>query len=271
MPSRILLILIDGLRPDALTLASCPAIEGLLGSGASTLSARSVVPSMTLPCHMSLALSVPPDRHGLFENQWQQPLVSHPGLFEVVRHASLKASMVYNWAPLRMMAMAESLHFSWFLDCLREEDGDRRVTDAARDHLRHDEPDFAFVYLGSVDIAGHDHGFLSDRYLRQVERIDDCVAGLIEAHPTEGHLLLHSDHGGHDWTHGTEEPEDMTIPWVITGPGVLPGHAICSEVSLLDTAPTVAHLLGLPAPPEWEGAFVLEAFEDSFRPRDATG
>lgn len=270
MPSRILLILIDGLRPDALTLASCPAIEGLLGSGASTLSARSVVPSMTLPCHMSLALSVP-DRHGLFENQWQQPLVSHPGLFEVVRHASLKASMVYNWAPLRMMAMAESLHFSWFLDCLREEDGDRRVTDAARDHLRHDEPDFAFVYLGSVDIAGHDHGFLSDRYLRQVERIDDCVAGLIEAHPTEGHLLLHSDHGGHDWTHGTEEPEDMTIPWVITGPGVLPGHAICSEVSLLDTAPTVAHLLGLPAPPEWEGAFVLEAFEDSFRPRDATG
>lgn len=260
MRSPVLLILVDGLRPDALALASCPSLEGLVQSGASTREARSVVPSMTLPCHMSLALSVPPDRHGIGENVWQAPLVSHPGLFEVIRHGGLRASMLYNWAPLRAMAQADSLYYSWFLDSLRHEDGDERVTDAAVQHLVKDEPDFAFVYLGTVDIAGHDHGFMSDRYLRQVERVDGCVGRLVAEHPARGHVLLHSDHGGHDWTHGTEEPEDMTIPWLITGPGVRAGHSLATEVSLLDTAPTVAHLLALSTPAEWEGTPVHEAF-----------
>ncbi len=271
MRSRVLLILVDGLRPEALSLASCPAMESLVGRGASTLSARSVMPTMTLPCHLSLSLSVPPERHGVLENLWQPPLVSHPGLFEVVRHGGLRASMLFNWAALRAIASADSLYFSWFLDCLGHEDGDDRVTDAAVRHIRADEPDFAFVYLGTADIAGHDHRFLSDRYLRQVERVDRCVERLVEAHPEEGHVLLHSDHGGHDWTHGTDEPEDMTIPWILTGPEVRPGHHLSTPVTLLDTAPTVAHLLNVPAPPEWEGTIVQEAFAslDSERTPDA--
>ena len=260
MRSRILLILVDGLRPEALSLAACPAMGSLIAQGASTLSARSVVPTMTLPCHMSLVLSVPPERHGVLENLWQPPLVSHPGLFEVVRHGGLRASMVFNWAALRAMAGADSLYFSWFLDCLAHDDGDDRVTDAAERHMRRDEPDFAFVYLGTADIAGHEHRFLSDRYLRQVERVDRCVERLVAAHPVEGHVLVHSDHGGHDWTHGTDEPEDITIPWILKGPGVHSGFTLEAAVSLLDTAPTVAHLLGLPSPPEWEGSIVHEAF-----------
>ena len=270
MRSRVLLILVDGLRPEALSLASCPAINDLIARGASTLTATSVMPTMTLPCHTSLVLSVPPERHGIVENLWQPPLVSHPGLFEVVRYASLRASMLYNWAPLRNIAQPESLYFSWFLDCLSREDGDERVADAAVRHIQRDEPDFAFVYLGTADIAGHDHRFLSERYLRQVERIDGCVGRLLAAHPREGHVVLHSDHGGHDWTHGTDEPEDMTIPWILSGPGVRSGATIESPVSLLDSAPTVAHLLGLPAPLEWEGRVVHEAFDaSSLGPNDS--
>jgi arylsulfatase A-like enzyme len=77
----------------------------------------------------------------------------------------------------------------------------------------------------------------------------------------EGHVLLHSDHGGHDWTHGTDQPEDMTIPWILSGPRVRSGSTLDAPVSLLDSAPTVAHLLGLPAPLEWEGRVVEEALE----------
>jgi predicted AlkP superfamily pyrophosphatase or phosphodiesterase len=234
-------------------------MTSLVERGASCLSASSVMPTMTLPCHTSLFLSVPPERHGIVENLWRTPAVSHPGLFEVVRHASLRASMHYNWAPLRHMAAPESLYFSWFLDCLSREDGDDRVAEAAAVHIERDEPDFAFVYLGTADIAGHDHRFLGDRYLRQVERIDGCVGRLLAAHTNVGHVLLLSDHGGHEWTHGTDEPEDMTIPWVLAGPGVRSGETIDAPVSLLDTAPTIAHLLGLPAPDEWEGRVVHEA------------
>jgi hypothetical protein len=52
----------------------------------------------------------------------------------------------------------------------------------------------------------------------------------------------------------------MTIPWVLAGPGVRAGHALEGAVSLLDTAPTLAHLMGLTAHADWEGRVVAEAF-----------
>jgi arylsulfatase A-like enzyme len=83
---------------------------------------------------------------------------------------------------------------------------------------------------------------------------------LLPALPRDGHVLIQADHGGHDRTHGTEAPEDMTIPWVVAGPRVRPNHTIASEVSLLDTAPTLAHLLGLKPHAQWEGKVVAEIF-----------
>lgn len=52
--------------------------------------------------------------------------------------------------------------------------------------------------------------------------------------------------------------EDLTIPWIISGPGIRRSHQITSAVNIIDTAPTVAHLLGLPTPAEWSGRVVTE-------------
>ena len=51
----------------------------------------------------------------------------------------------------------------------------------------------------------------------------------------------------------------MTIPWLIASPRVRAGHEIQHAVSLLDTAPTLARLLNIPAAREWEGRCVDEA------------
>ena len=59
-----LFVMIDGLRPDALARIDCPTLTGLMERGASSLHATSVMPSITLPCHMSIFHSVPPTRHG---------------------------------------------------------------------------------------------------------------------------------------------------------------------------------------------------------------
>jgi arylsulfatase A-like enzyme len=52
----------------------------------------------------------------------------------------------------------------------------------------------------------------------------------------------------------------MTIPWLAAGPSIRAGHVIQTPVSLLDTAPTIAHMLGLKASPQWEGRCVDEIF-----------
>jgi len=72
-------------------------------------------------------------------------------------------------------------------------------------------------------------------------------------------IIITADHGGHGTTHGSRSFEDMTIPWIIAGPGVR--HAVlATNVNTTDTAATVAWALGLPLQPDWDGLPVLEAF-----------
>ena len=98
-------------------------------------------------------------------------------------------------------------------------------------------------------------------YLEQLERTDLAVGTILDALPADATVLLLSDHGGHDRIHGTDVPEDMTIPWMIAGPNIRSGHTIESPVTLIDTAPTLARVLGIKPDPEWEGQCVEEVFE----------
>jgi predicted AlkP superfamily pyrophosphatase or phosphodiesterase len=59
-PERVILFAVDGLRPDALLKAGPPEIRRLMAAGAHTMQARSVVPSVSLPCWVSVFYGVPP-------------------------------------------------------------------------------------------------------------------------------------------------------------------------------------------------------------------
>jgi arylsulfatase A-like enzyme len=128
-------------------------------------------------------------------------------------------------------------------------------------YIASDNPDFVFVYLSTADTAGHMYSWMSDGYLQQVERVDAAFGVLLEGIPTGSTILVHSDHGGHERTHGTDSPEDMLIPWLIMGPGIRQGHEIEAAVSLLDTAPTLAAIMDIPAHHDWEGNCISEIFE----------
>jgi arylsulfatase A-like enzyme len=53
----------------------------------------------------------------------------------------------------------------------------------------------------------------------------------------------------------------MTIPWMVSGPGICPGHRIGTPVRIIDTAPTIARLMQIPAHYSWEGEVPEEIFE----------
>lgn len=256
----VIFILIDGLRPDALHQAKTPTLDSLMQRGAYALTASSVMPSITLPCHMSIFHSVPPTRHGITTNTWMPMARPLPGLVEKAKDAGLRSSFFYNWEPLRNLSQPGSLSFAHFSDNLYSENGDAAIAEAAAEHIRKERPDFAFVYLGQVDIWGHGAGWMSAEYLAQVEHADCAVAQLVDACQSEDTLLIQSDHGGHDRTHGTDSPDDMQIPWMVVGPNIRQGLLIQQSVTLLDTAPTLARLLGITAHPEWEGTCVEEIF-----------
>jgi predicted AlkP superfamily pyrophosphatase or phosphodiesterase len=257
----VLFVMIDGLRPDAITPERCPTLTGLMARGAYTLRAQSVLPSVTLPCHMSIFHSVPPGRHGVTTNTWSPMARPLPGLVEAAHAAGRRCSFYYNWEPLRNLSQPDHLLHAYFRDNFHSPGGDHVIAGEAMRSLPVDQPDFAFVYLGTVDMAGHVSGWMSPRYLEQAGHVDGALGALLAVLPASAHVLVHADHGGHDRNHGTDSPEDMTIPWILAGPGVRAGHALQTPVSLLDTAPTLARLLDVQPDSQWEGKVIEEVFD----------
>jgi phosphopentomutase len=186
-----------------------------------------------------------------------------PGLVDQAQAAGKRCGFFYNWEQLRNLSRPGSLHCSCFRDNVYTDlvNGDQAIAAEAVRYLASDRPDFIFVYFGTVDTVGHLAGWMSKPYLAQLERVDGALGTLLDGLPAGSTILLQSDHGGHERTHGTDSPEDMTIPWLVTGPKIRRGYEITAPVSLLDTAPTLARLLDITPYPEWEGCCVEEIFE----------
>lgn len=256
----VVFIMIDGLRPDAIAAAGCEHLPAFQRRGASTMRAQSVMPSVTLPCHTSIFHSVPPGRHGITTNYYIPMARPLPGLVEVARAAGKKSAFVHNWEPLRDLTRPEQLSYSWCHEPPLDHTYDDEMHAEAVRVVTQQRYDFVFVYYGSVDTAGHAYGWMEPGYLAQVKHVDTLVGALLHAMPADANIIIQADHGGHDRNHGTDCAEDMTIPWMAVGPHIKANYTITTPVSLLDTAPTLARMLGIAPSDEWDGRCVEEIF-----------
>jgi arylsulfatase A-like enzyme len=106
---------------------------------------------------------------------------------------------------------------------------------------------------------------MSAAYGKNVRAADAGVARLITiANRAYGEgnftMIVTADHGGHGRNHGSDDPRDVTIPWITWGRGVSAGTTIADSVRTMDTASTVLWLLGLREPTDWSGAPVSSAY-----------
>src|SRR5262245_8758227 len=60
---HVVIVSIDGLRPDAIATYKAPTLERLMGEGSYTLHAATILPSKTLPSHTSMLTGEPPSVH----------------------------------------------------------------------------------------------------------------------------------------------------------------------------------------------------------------
>jgi predicted AlkP superfamily pyrophosphatase or phosphodiesterase len=256
---RVVLILVDGMRPDGLGRSDTPTMDNFIQQGTYTLHARTTSPSVTLPCHASLFLSVPPGRHGILTNTWVPQVRPIPSLFEVLNHAGKDAAMFYNWEQLRDLSSPGTLAASLMLRNPEspENKADWELTQIALQWLATHDFHFAFIYLGDTDVVGHRDGFMSVPYISSLRQVDKLIASIMEALPGDTHYVIMADHGGHDQTHGTELDEDMNIPVLMIGPGIRQGFNLGDGVSILDVAPSILQILGVPVPKEWAGKTLI--------------
>lgn len=256
--NKVILISIDGMRPDGLLKCGNPYVGELMKKASFTLDARTVMPSITLPCHMSMFHSVPPERHCTFSNEYVSPAHPVTGLIECLNAAGKRAAMYYGWEQIRNISRPCSLYASEYIHSYSFDHTDAMLTDRALGYVNLAKPDFVFLYMVETDDkGGHDCGWMTDTYLEYVSLAVENVKRIIEAVGDEYTVIVTADHGGHDRSHGTDMPEDMTIPMIFCGAPFEAGREL-HGVSILDIAPTIADIMGVACPREWEGKSVLQ-------------
>jgi len=258
--SRVLILSIDGLRPDAILSAPMPNLIALMQSGASTLNAQTVYRSVTLISHASMLGGVCPSKHGVDWNDYipSRGYAIGTDIFDLAHAAGFQTVMYVGKEKLVQLTEPSSVDIYRYIN-----DRDLVVADA----LINDFPeDFGlmFVHFPLVDGMGHAYGWMSPEQLSVAYRADEALGNILAELDARGLrdetlIIVTADHGGHDTTHGSSMPVDMTIPWIASGPGIVPG-VLTTTVHTYDTAATAAYVLGLPIPPEWDGVPVFEAF-----------
>jgi len=257
---RVIILSMDGLRPDVIELAPMPNLLGLMKTGAYSLTAQTIYPSSTLPAHASMLTGMCPSKHGVDWNDYlpKRGIAKGTDLFDLSHAAGMQNVMYVGKEKLQQVTDASNIDRFVFVN-----DRDKVIMQ----NLLADFPrDFGvlFIHFATTDDMGDVYGWLSPEQLSVIFRADEAIGELLAALDTYGLrdetlLIITADHGGHDMTHGSSMPEDMTIPWIASAPGIQAGELITSMYTM-DTAATAVYALGLPIPAEWDGVPVLEAF-----------
>ncbi|MYH53693.1 MAG: hypothetical protein F4139_12260 [Gemmatimonadetes bacterium] len=266
---RVLLIGIDGVRPDVLAEVPTPNIDALAAAGWYTAEARTTTPSVSGPSWSSMLTGVWPGKHGVTNNNFTgRNYAQYPSFLTRVEQTrpELATFAALDWLPLAELpddpgpvlppAIDTRVTFDGYEHGWAEADG--MVTEAAVAHLREADPDALFVYLGDPDETSHRHGSIGTEYRDAIALSDRHVGMLIDAvrarptHPDEDWLILIStDHGRRpDGGHGGDSPEEMTIFILASGPATAdwpePGPA-----GIVDVAVTALAHLGIEIDPAW--------------------
>ena len=268
---HVIVISIDGLRPDAIDAYGATTLQQLMREGSYTLAGRTIDPSKTLPSHTSMLTGQPPERHGVL---WNNVVTADADSIELPNVFGLARAHGYTTAAFFSKAKFQPLQVEGTLDYSQAPGGwfgrwsSRRTVSDVGTYLEMARPNVLFVHLTDPDAAGHRSGWMTAEYGRAVLEADRAVNHLVTlADRAFGvgnfSMIVTADHGGHDTNHGSDDPRDVTIPWIAWGRGVKPGILPVATVRTMDTAATVLWLLAVDRPQDWAGRPVAGAFAAS--------
>jgi predicted AlkP superfamily pyrophosphatase or phosphodiesterase len=267
LTGHVIIVSIDGLRPDAIAKYHASTLERLSRDGRYALQARTIVPSTTMPSHASMLTGVNPSRHHVLWNDDERThdAMRVPTIFGIVKHEGLSTAAFYSKSKFSQLIPRNALDIA---AAPTQSEGiwlSESTVARAIEHLRNHAPGLLFVHLGEPDYAGHARGWMTDEYASAVLSADAALGRLLAGAdsalgPSAYTVIVTSDHGGHARTHGTRSADDLLIPWVAWGAGVQPGAPLNESIRTMDTAATALWLLGIEVPRDWSGRAVTSAF-----------
>lgn len=275
LETRVIIFGVDGLNTIDLMKVNTPNIDSLMARGSWTIEAKAVMPTSSSPNWASMVMGAPPELTTVWANGWnrEKEYVPNPTcdsfptffpnlFYELHRqHPNSRIGAIHQWPDWRKLVLNDQFtkRRMSFLSA-------RSVIRKAKRYFPRRKPELMFLHLDICDHAGHKHGHGSPEYVEALEITDKLLGELIDKLKAKGlyestYILLISDHGGKDHGHGGDSPEEVNIPWILTGPGIKQGYQIQGLVNTYDTAPTLARILGITPNSCWTGRVVTEIFE----------
>lgn len=129
------------------------------------------------------------------------------------------------------------------------------------------------VYTGKHVPSEDELRFVRRLYRGELQVVDRAVGELVEALQASGRLddaivVLVGIHGEEFFEHGgaghgrSLYEESIHVPLMIRAPKLLAPGKVTAPVDLLDLAPTLADLVGAPAPDGWQGESLVPVIDD---------
>ena len=265
---KVLLIGVDGVRPDVLREVHTPNLDALAAAGSFSDQAQNVRPTVSGPCWSSMLIGVGPDKHGVVSNDFSSNRYGeYPDFLTRIEKVrpDLRTFAAVDWLPLGAQDAGGPL-LSVALDLKVVVDGyelgwleaDSVSVMATLEELRHGDPDALFLYLGAPDEISHNIGGIGEEYRAAIATADRHVGRLVQAvkaRPDSSHedwlILVSTDHGRTETGgHGGDSPEETTVFFLASGPSVLVGVP-SPPPSIVDVPVTALTHLGIPVDAAW--------------------
>lgn len=269
--THVVIISVDGMRPDLMLRANMPNVRKLMAEGSYSMWAQTTEVSITLPSHTSMLTGVTPEVHGMTFNDDGPEEAVHPkvsSVFDIAHTAGLTTAMATGKSKLALIALPSSL--DWNAAPKRGKGAsDAQVANLAAGILVEHKPDLLFVHFGDNDGKGHSIGWGSPEQMKVLDRVDVCIGKVMDARHEAGLddstiIILSADHGGRQKWHGANDPRARHIPWIISGPGLHKDLDLDlvreKQIRTEDTFATACALLGLTVDHPIVGTPVTEAF-----------
>ncbi|MFT5279184.1 MAG: hypothetical protein ACI9P8_000818, partial [Bacteroidia bacterium] len=247
--NKVLLIGIDGCRPDALQAANTPNLDALMANGSYTFDAMNDGITISGPGWGSLLTGVWPTKHGITDNAFLgYDILTYPHLFRRIEEydPSLNTVSVCQWSPINIFIASTAADV-----IVNVADHSTYVEDEAVNQLSTGDPDALFLHFDDVDHAGHGSGFTPDNpnYITAIETVDNSIGGVLTAlynRPNYANenwaIIVSTDHGGIGTSHGGTTFQERNIFMIVSGDSI-PNQQIFADSALV-TLPPVANCFG---------------------------
>ncbi|MDE0979905.1 MAG: alkaline phosphatase family protein [Flavobacteriales bacterium] len=223
--SRVLIIGVDGVRPDALEVANTPNMDALIVNGIFSADALNEDITMSGPGWSANLTGVWSDSHGVTNNDFtgsnfdvfpsfmKRLEMSNPGL---------NTHSVCHWGPINDYILEADV------DEASNVTSDAAVASSGVSILDGD-PHAIFLHLDDVDLAGHSFGYSTavSQYVEAIENADEHIGLVIEAledrpnYNAENWLVIvTTDHGGIGFGHGGNSLDEQNVFFIASGNSV---------------------------------------------------